>query len=135
LTLVQAGTGYGKSTALATLAEEIQPLAWYHLAAEDVDPVVFLLHLFYALSTVLPELPETPLASLEAWERNRGKPLWSDVVDILTDILIDQVRSSVTPVIDDAHLLNSSAEALRILDRFIGRSPRQANLLSKLPTD
>ena len=73
LTLVQAGTGYGKSTALATLAEEIQPLAWYHLAAEDVDPVVFLMHLFYAFSTVLPDLPETPLASLEEWERNRGE--------------------------------------------------------------
>ncbi|MDX1616899.1 MAG: hypothetical protein R3300_21505, partial [Candidatus Promineifilaceae bacterium] len=48
LTLVQAGTGYGKSTALAALAEHELPLAWYHLAAEDADPLVFLVSLFHA---------------------------------------------------------------------------------------
>jgi len=72
LTLVQAGTGYGKSTALAALAEDVQPFAWYHLAAEDADPVVFLLHLYHAFSTALSGLPETPLASLEEWEQNRS---------------------------------------------------------------
>lgn len=123
LTLVQAGTGYGKSTALAALAEDVQPLAWYHLAAEDADPVVFLLHLFNAFSTVMSDLPETPLASLEEWERNRYEPLWSEVVDSLIDILAAHVEHSVTLVIDEAHLLNRSAEALRILDRFIGRAP------------
>jgi LuxR family maltose regulon positive regulatory protein len=123
ITLVQAGTGYGKSTALATLAEEVQPFAWYHLAAEDADPVVFLLHLFYAFATVLPELPETPLAVLEEWELNRSEPLWSDVVDSLNNILAAQVTEFITLVIDDAHVLNKSAEALRILDRFIGRGP------------
>ena len=123
LTLLQAGTGYGKSTALATLAEEIHPLAWYHLAVEDADPVVFLRHLYYAIASVLPDFPETPLASLEEWERNRGEPLWADVVDALLDNLIDVGTSNLTLIIDDAHLLNSSAEALRILDRLIGKSP------------
>jgi ATP/maltotriose-dependent transcriptional regulator MalT len=29
LTILQAGTGYGKSTALAELAEVVKPLVWY----------------------------------------------------------------------------------------------------------
>jgi LuxR family maltose regulon positive regulatory protein len=122
LTLVQAGTGYGKSTALATLAEEVQPLAWYHLAAEDADPVVFLVYLYYAFNMVLPDLPDTALASLEEWERDRHEPLWTGVVDVLLSTLSEAGQLPVTLVIDDAHLLNSSAESLRILDRFIGRS-------------
>ncbi|MBU2609894.1 MAG: hypothetical protein KJ606_02940 [Chloroflexi bacterium] len=40
LTILQAGAGYGKSTALAELAEEIQPLVWYQVNEEDNDPSV-----------------------------------------------------------------------------------------------
>lgn len=40
LTVVQAGAGYGKSTALAALAEGEHPFAWYHLADEDADPLL-----------------------------------------------------------------------------------------------
>jgi len=38
LTVLHAGAGYGKSTALAALAGEGYPLIWYHLDAEDADP-------------------------------------------------------------------------------------------------
>lgn len=48
LTILQAGAGYGKSTALAELAVEIAPLIWYQVNEEDNDPLVFLLHLCYA---------------------------------------------------------------------------------------
>ncbi|MDI6768074.1 MAG: hypothetical protein QMD04_00180 [Anaerolineales bacterium] len=49
LTILQAGAGYGKSTALAELAEEIQPLVWYQVNEEDNDPLVFLLHLCHVI--------------------------------------------------------------------------------------
>ena len=48
LLLLQAGTGYGKSTALAALAESEQRLVWYHLEGDDADPYVLLLHLLLA---------------------------------------------------------------------------------------
>jgi hypothetical protein len=47
LTLLQAGTGYGKSTALAALTQTGQPLVWYQLHGEDSDPFVSLLHLLH----------------------------------------------------------------------------------------
>jgi len=67
LTILQAGAGYGKSTALAELAREIQPLIWYQVSEEDSDPLVFLLHLFYATRRALPDMPDLPIAYLEAW--------------------------------------------------------------------
>ena len=54
LTILQAGAGYGKTTALAALQEGETPLAWYHLSVEDCDPLVFLLHLIYCFDGSLP---------------------------------------------------------------------------------
>ena len=45
LTLVQAGTGYGKSTTVATLADTVDPLFWYTITEPDRDPLLFLAHL------------------------------------------------------------------------------------------
>ncbi len=42
VTLLQAGAGYGKSTALATVAELGHPLAWYQLDSDSADPLVVL---------------------------------------------------------------------------------------------
>jgi hypothetical protein len=42
LAIVQAGTGYGKSTALAALADREHPPTWYHLGAQDADSLVLL---------------------------------------------------------------------------------------------
>lgn len=106
LTIVQAGTGYGKSTALSTFAQTAESVIWYHLAAEDADPIVFLSHLIHALSSAWPGLSEAPLALLEEWERNRSASLWTNVVDSLVNALADFVDGPSFVILDDAHLLN-----------------------------
>ena len=63
LTLVQAGAGFGKTTALAGLAGG-PPLIWYQLMEEDRDPLVFLLHLCHASRLALPDLSQLPIALL-----------------------------------------------------------------------
>src|SRR5450756_1935093 len=65
VTIVQAGTGYGKSTALANLADGTTPLFWYSASEGDADPQQFLAHLIAAFRRGLPALPETPLALLQ----------------------------------------------------------------------
>lgn len=45
VTIVQASTGYGKSTALAHLADARVPLLWYSASEGDADPQQFLAHL------------------------------------------------------------------------------------------
>ncbi len=126
LTLVQAGTGYGKSTALAALAQEAIPLAWYHLDGEDADPQVFLLHLVHALQTTVPNLSAAPLALLE--QRDQTAEMWTTVADTLVNEL-SQNPYPLLLVLDDAHHLNPNGETLRILDRFIGRSPQTLHVI------
>jgi LuxR family maltose regulon positive regulatory protein len=54
LTILQAETGYGKSTALAELAAELPVVIWYQANEEDNDPLVFLLQLCHALEQAMP---------------------------------------------------------------------------------
>jgi ATP-dependent transcriptional regulator len=120
LTILHAGAGYGKSTALAALAGEGYPLIWYHLDAEDADPTTFLLHLLHAFRPRCPDAVQLPLALLE---EQGGQPSWTAPVDALVDGLTEYLGRSHLLVVDDAHLLNGSLETLRILDRLIGRAP------------
>src|SRR5690242_1513827 len=48
LTLLLASTGYGKSTALASLAKLGVPLFWYGASESDADPARFLSYLIAA---------------------------------------------------------------------------------------
>src|SRR5512135_1331438 len=64
LTILQAGTGYGKTTALAALQGCGYPFAWYHLGNEDADPLVFFAHLVQSLRSALPGLPEDALEAI-----------------------------------------------------------------------
>ncbi len=126
LTLVHAGTGYGKSTALAALAHENLPLAWYHLDGEDADPQVFLLHLVHTLQNTAFPLSAAPLALLEKQEQTAE--MWTAVTDTLSNEL-SQIPASLLLVLDDAHHLNQNGETLRLLDRLIGRGPQTLHVI------
>lgn len=136
LTLVQAGAGYGKSTALAALAGGDLPLAWYHLEAEDADPQVFLLHLIHALqaaaSEMAPDLSAAPLALLE--QREQTAVPYATAADTLNNEL-SRLDAPLLLVLDDAHHLNRSGESLRLLDRLIGHAPHSLHtiLASRYP--
>jgi LuxR family transcriptional regulator, maltose regulon positive regulatory protein len=131
LLVVQAGTGYGKSTALAALAGGEQPLVWYHLEGDDADPYGLLLHLVAGLAAALPQVSNNPLALLEEWERaGVSEAVWTAVVDaLLGEVVAAAQAEPLLLVLDDAHLLNRSSEALRVLDRLIGRAPPNLHVI------
>ncbi|MFZ5882138.1 MAG: AAA family ATPase, partial [Chloroflexota bacterium] len=132
LTILQAGAGYGKSTALAELAAEIRPLVWYQVNEEDNDPLVFLLHLFHAVREALPDLP-IPL--LDIWDGAQGPLLWRGVLDQFLNALSAHADGPILFVIDDAHIVTESGEVAQILDRLIGLAPASVHvLLSGRPT-
>ena len=128
LTVVHAGTGYGKSTALAALDGSPLPVVWYHLDPEDADPFIFLLHLVHGFTGILPGFSETPLALLEELARDGGsEAIWEVVVDRLANEVAEHLPAgedgTLLLVLDDAHLLRETSATLRVLDRLIGRAP------------
>ncbi|MCB8928701.1 MAG: transcriptional regulator [Ardenticatenaceae bacterium] len=131
LTIVQAGTGYGKSTALATLAHsphEDLRFVWYRLEAEDGDAQPFLLHLLHGFGIAYPNLSDVPLAALEAWGQ-RQQPNWTAVIDHLVNELTQELTQPTFLVLDDVHLISESSEPIRILDRLIGLAPNNLHII------
>ncbi len=120
LTILQAGAGYGKSTALATLAEQGIPIVWYQLEREDSDPALFLFYLIHGFRSLFPDGFELALAFIEE-HSDQFRPTL--VLDILLDELAKRITSPHFFVLDDAHFLRESPETLRLLDRFIAHSP------------
>ena len=131
LTIVQAGTGYGKSTALAALAEQPYPTIWYRLDGEDADPQRFLAHLLHGFAAALPALSTAPFVAFEAWVNDRTVASWATVIDTLINEC-SQIMPSHTPcflVLDDAHHLSQTSEPLRILDRLISLAPNHLPII------
>ncbi len=128
LTIVQAGAGYGKSTALAVLAEEMRT-AWYYLEGEDADPLIFLLHLTHSLRRALPGDFERALSLLAGWEQGDATTGWALVVDALLNDLVGAPPEPLLLILDDAHRLGKTRTCLKILDRLIDRAPPDLHVI------
>ncbi|GAB4581789.1 MAG: BTAD domain-containing putative transcriptional regulator [Anaerolineales bacterium] len=128
LTILQAGAGYGKSTALATLASYQTPFIWYQVSKEDNDLIVFLLHLCHATRLALPALEGLPIPILESWEATRDPlPLRAVVYQYLNALSAQEAPTLL--VIDDAHLIIENTEIAQVLDQIIGLAPAHFHIL------
>ena len=135
LTILQAGAGYGKSTALAELAEMYPPVAWYQVNDDDTDALVFLLHLCHATQRALPALVGLPIPFLESWGGSRSPLPAVTVLDQYLNVLADHLVQPLLLVMDDAHLVTDSVEIAQLLDRLIGLAPQNLHVLlsTRLP--
>ena len=129
LTILQAGAGYGKSTALADLAAEAQPVVWYQVGDEDNDPLVFLLHVCHAIGQALPDIKGLPTPFLESWSGGQGPLPWRGVLDQVINALSEPLFESALLVIDDAHHVTDTGEVPHMLDRLIGLAPANFHVL------
>ncbi len=129
LTILQAEAGYGKSTALAELAEEIHPLIWYQVNEEDNDPLVFILHLCFAIQRAVPEIRDLPIPYLEAWDGAQGPLPWRGVLDQIINALSTHLSIPALFVLDDAHLVTENGEVVHLLDRLVGLTPTYLHVL------
>ncbi len=129
LTLVQAGAGFGKTTALAALAGSPPPLIWYQLMDEDRDPLVFLLHLCHAARLALPNLSDLPISLLESWDGTSSPLPATQILDEWLNSLTAVLRGPVRLVLDDVHLIAPAPEIVHLIDRLIGLAPADLHVL------
>ena len=129
LTILHAGTGYGKSTALASLADQGIPVCWYSVADEDTDPLVFLLHLIYACKLTLPDMSDAPLAALGGPNDQQGPAVWNGVVDALINALTVAIDCPTLLVLDDYHLVGDAPQIAACVDRLTGYAPANLHII------
>ncbi|MBI4788534.1 MAG: transcriptional regulator [Chloroflexi bacterium] len=122
ITIVQAGTGYGKSTALANLADANTRVFWYTVGEGDRDPQQFLAHLITAFRLGLPALGDTPLALLQEIGATRT------AADALLNALNEQLVEPTLLVIDDYHLA-ASHDVDGALDYFLAFLPPDLHVI------
>lgn len=129
LTLIQAGAGFGKTTALAALAGLGRPLIWYQIMEEDRDPLVFLLHLSHAARLGIPHLGELPIALLESWDGTSSPLPSARILDELLNSLSLGLTEPTFLALDDAHLALSAAEIALLVDRLIALAPPDLHII------
>lgn len=122
LTVVLAGTGYGKSSLLSGYAAQAgHPCLWYALTERDADPQVFALHLAHLFHRRYPGSADRAL-SLLALPGGAAKHGMS-AIETLADALLDRVEPDTWLVLDDFHLLHAAPEAALLVNHLIQHRP------------
>jgi len=123
VTIAQASTGYGKSTALANLIDANVPLFWYSATEGDADPRQFVVHLIAAFRVGLPALSDSPSALLFDTDASALQ-----ISDVLLNALKDALHAPALLVIDDYHLA-ASPEVAALLDHFLSFLPADLRVI------
>lgn len=128
LTIVQAGPGYGKTTALASfLSEQPYGAVWYTVAEGDADPLPFLLHLIYALRMTNPLIGEKALTVLR--EDPEQTHLWQIATESLINEMAASLRTETFIVLDDFHSVDQSPAVLELVEHLVEHLPPKVHLL------
>lgn len=121
LTIVQAGTGYGKSTALAAFASDGVKLFWYTITEPDRDPLLFLVHLLSAFG-------EYGKSALDSLATNNGlvAPL---ALNPLLNALTSQLDEEAILILDDFHLVLQVDEIVALIRKLVDYCPPRLHLV------
>lgn len=125
LTLVQAGTGYGKSTTLAFLADVVDPLFWYTITEPDRDPLLFAAHLVCAFDREDPNWCQLVFRELE----EGGGRVTPDVLTPLLNALTADLKHEAVLVLDDYHLVDDVREIAALTERLVDYIPPNLHLV------
>ena len=121
LTIVQAGTGYGKSTALASFAAADRDQFWYTITEPDRDPLLFLVHLLSAFGAY----GSTALTFLET----NGGLVTPTALNPLLNSLTRDLKGEAILVLDDFHLVLHADEIIDLLKKLVDYCPPRLHIV------
>lgn len=137
VTILQASAGYGKTTALTSLATSNVPVCWYTITEEDVDPHRFLAYLIGAFHQRWPDLSNLPRALLQECHDEQSSMAWSQVLDALLNAIGEQLSDEVLLILDDYHFVAHIPEIHALTTRLITYMPPGLHLVlsTRYPID
>ena len=125
LTVLVAGTGYGKSTSILSFIETLDiPVFWYSVSSTDRDPQVFLANLFTAFNQHGLKLGQDALRSHEVSELEL-----LDSLVVFVNTLSTQLSGPILFVLDDFHAVTQSSEVMSLMNWLIEHIPPHLHLL------
>lgn len=137
VTILQASAGYGKTTALTSLAASNAPICWYTITEEDVDPHRFLAYLIGAFHQRWPDLSALPRALLQECHDEQSSTAWSQVLDVLLNAVDEQLNDEALLILDDYHFVAHIPEIHALTTRLIAYMPPGLHLVlaTRYPID
>ncbi|MDD5368375.1 MAG: BTAD domain-containing putative transcriptional regulator [Anaerolineaceae bacterium] len=125
LTILQAGTGYGKTTLVASLATSIDNLFWYTITDLDRDPLVFLVHLLAAFGQKGQAWSDSAFKNLE---ENDGRVETAAINPLLNALTIHPSCEAVL-VLDDYHWVQDVTEIADLVRYLIEYHPPNLHII------
>lgn len=128
VTVITAGAGYGKTTALLQILAEIdKPCGWYSPGPEDDNVYIFSMYLAAAVNSVYPGFFNWYAANIPANNQFNWKSLFSAFSAGLE--FWSEKKSDGILVIDDWFLVQPDADIRNFIDRLIACKPQGLHLV------
>lgn len=125
LTILEAGTGYGKSTSILSFINNQEcPIYWFTISGTERDPKLFLAKLFTAFNQHEYPIGDETLKIIDAPEATSTEALIAFVNAVTTHITQDAYL-----VLDDFHLVSDVPDVLGFLDWIIEHLPSKLHVI------
>ncbi|MBM4763529.1 BTAD domain-containing putative transcriptional regulator [Bacillus sp. B15-48] len=123
LTIVHAGAGYGKSTALALYVhDERLPFCWYSISASDDDIHPFLTYIISSIQTIVPNFA----TELSEYLSQIDPYISKEQLNTLSSLFINEavsINHEITIVLDDYHHVEHSYQINYWMEMVIEHLP------------
>lgn len=129
LTIVHAGAGYGKSTALSLYMNSFQKnCCWYTIDINDDDIIPFITHVVYAIKKCFEDFGE----ELLAYMNNLTSFIRDGEIQILHALFIKElsaINEETYLVLDDYHLVDHSFSINQWIEKTIEHLPNHVHII------
>ncbi|NSW50923.1 MAG: hypothetical protein HPY85_00265 [Anaerolineae bacterium] len=125
LTILQAGTGYGKSTAIISFVHRLdKPVYWYTITGSDRDPRLFLAKLFTAFNQHGDEIGDEALRILDMPDATQQEAMIAFI-----NALSTRLAHPTLMVLDDFHRVRDIPEIMALMDWMIENIPSNLHMV------
>jgi LuxR family transcriptional regulator, maltose regulon positive regulatory protein len=123
LTIIQAGAGYGKSTALAMhVKDHNQSCCWYTITSSDDDILPFLSYLTASIQSLFPDFGQ----ELIAYMKNMDRYIREEELSMLSSLFINEtlkIPEQINVILDDFHVIEHSYHINVWLEKLLDHMP------------
>jgi len=125
LTIIQAGTGFGKSTSIISFLQKITtPIYWYTISGTDRDPKLFLAKLFTAFNQNGISIGNEALRILDMPDATHQEALIA-----LLNGITKNINQDTLLILDDFHRVSDVSEIIYFIDWMVNRLPPKLHLV------